>query len=74
MPHDTNKYLEDIRLCIIKIEEFISEIDNFEMYQNNLKTKLAVERLLAIIGEAVSKLLKISKDLNISNKREIIAM
>lgn len=73
MLHNKEKYLEDIRLCIVKIEIILSEVDNFDTYQMNDTIKLATERLLAIIGEATSKLVKISKDIPISNKYKIIA-
>lgn len=74
MPHDVNKYLEDIRLCIVKIDEFLLKTPDFDTYSEQVITKLAIERLLAIIGEATSKLLKIWKDIPISNKEKIVAM
>jgi uncharacterized protein with HEPN domain len=58
MLHDAAKYLEDIRLCIVKVEKLLLGIENFDAYQKNVTTKLAIERLLAIIGEATSKLNK----------------
>lgn len=49
------KYLSDIQLAIELIESFIQDIDSFETYSSDLKTQSAVERQLAIIGEAVNK-------------------
>jgi uncharacterized protein with HEPN domain len=50
----SRKYLSDILIAIGLIEEFISDISNFTDYQNDNKTKSAVERQLIIIGKAVS--------------------
>lgn len=64
----------DISLSINLIEEFISDIDTFGDYEEDIKTQSAVERHLAIIGEALNKLKKIDNDLIIENEAEIIAM
>lgn len=64
----------DISLSINLIEEFISDIDTFGDYEQDIKTQSAVERHLAIIGEALNKLKKIDNDLIIENEAEIIAM
>ena len=42
------------------------------MYQNDLKTKRAVERNIEIIGEAMSRILKENIDIKISNSRKIV--
>lgn len=44
----------------------------FEVYQNDLRTKRAVERNIEIIGEAMSRILKEDKDIQISNSRKIV--
>jgi uncharacterized protein with HEPN domain len=55
MTEQAKKYLTDILTAIENIESFIRGIDSFITYQNDLKTQSAVERQLAIIGEAVNK-------------------
>ena len=44
----------------------------FEIYQNDLRTKRAVERNIEIIGEAMNRILKIDSELVISNSRKIV--
>lgn len=54
------KYLSDVLEAIILIDDFTLDIAGFEQYQKDKKTKSAVERQLAIIGEAISKLDKLN--------------
>lgn len=65
------KYLTDILYSIEMVEEFLGAISFFE-YQNDLKTKSAVERQLGIIGEAVNKFRNENIGIDLSNSREII--
>lgn len=74
MKLEVEKFLMDISLSINLIEEFISDIDTFGDYEEDIKTQSAVERHLAIIGEALNKLKKIDNDLIIENEAEIIVM
>ena len=71
MKLDINKYLSDIDFAIDLIEKFIKDLE-FTQYQIDLKTKSAVERQLAIIGEAVNKYRKLSEK-ELSGSKEIIA-
>ena len=50
MKLEVEKFLMDISLSINLIEEFISDIDTFGDYEEDIKTQSAVERHLAIIG------------------------
>ena len=50
------KYYFDILSAITSIEEFINGVNSFTKYTKDRKTKSAVERQLAIIGEAVKKI------------------
>lgn len=73
MQNEIKTWLFDIRKCIEEIEVFISgEKYSFEQYSNDLKTKRAVERNLTIIGEAMSRALKLDENLPISNTRKIV--
>jgi uncharacterized protein with HEPN domain len=50
------KYYDDIIVAISLIDEFLGEITLFSQYTVDRKTKSAVERQLAIIGEAIKKI------------------
>ena len=67
-----DKYLFDIQSAISLIESFTQDINSFEGYRNDLKTQSAVERQLAIIGEAVSKLKQENTTLLFSNAKQMI--
>lgn len=71
MTERVKKYLFDILFSIEAIEDFLKNYD-FIKYQNDLKTKSAVERQLGIIGEAVNKISKEYHDLELQNSREIV--
>lgn len=71
MKLDSRKYLSDIEYSIILIEKFIIEY-NFLQYQNDLKTKSAVERQLGIIGEAVNNFRK-TENKELTHSKQIIA-
>ena len=74
MREEVKKLLEDIRSSIQKIETFTVDINGFTQYQNDIKTKSAVERQLGIIGEAASKLLKIEPGIQLNAVNEIISL
>jgi uncharacterized protein with HEPN domain len=67
------KYLSDISMAIDLIEEFTIDILDFNSYVKDLKTQSAIERQLAIIGEALNILKKIEPDLEIKNSSQIIS-
>jgi uncharacterized protein with HEPN domain len=63
----SKKYLSDILMAIELIEEFTVGINNFNLYES------AVERQLAIIGEALNQLRKNEPTILIENDKQIIA-
>ena len=65
-------WLLDIHQAIDEIFEFIGEKRDFKIYQSDLKTKKAAERNLEIIGEAVTRILKLDPNFKIENARNII--
>jgi uncharacterized protein with HEPN domain len=69
----SKKYLSDILIAIDLIEQFTKETNNFNHYQNDLKTQSAVERQLVVIGEALNKLNKLEPKLTINNDKQIIS-
>lgn len=70
----------DLRACLFDILKAIGEIESyyentpkmFEIYLIDLKTKRAVERNIEIIGEAMSRILKIQKQVLITNSRKMV--
>ncbi len=65
-------WLLDIQQSIEEIFLFLGEERNFITYQEDLKTKKAVERNLEIIGEAVNRILKADNSIQIKNAKNII--
>lgn len=72
MTEKSKKYLFDILMAVDLIEKFTVDNTDFNLYKNDLKTQSAVERQLAIIGEALNQLKKIKPDLEIKNDKQII--
>ena len=65
-------WLFDILNSINEIDSYFEGPERFLEYQNDLRTKRAVERNLEIIGEAMSRILQQSQDIEISNSRKIV--
>lgn len=72
MDNEVKTWLKDIEQAIVEINSFVPEIKNFKEFQRDLKTKRAVERNIEIIGEAMSRILKVIPDINISHTRKIV--
>jgi uncharacterized protein with HEPN domain len=74
MDNEINKFLYDIRESIVSIESYLGEKRDFNEYKSNKMLRRAIEREFEIIGEAISRIDKISPDIQISSKRQIISM
>ena len=74
MTEKEKKFLSDISNSIELIETFTRDLQSFSEYQKDLKTKGAVERHLAIIGEVVNKFLKESTTNDLKNASQIISL
>ena len=73
MDNDIKAWLYDILNAIVEIESFFNDsTKEFAKYQNDLRTKRAVERNIEIIGEALSRILKRDETILISNSRKIV--
>jgi len=73
MDDSIKSWLYDILNSINEIESYFVETPKmFEIYQNDLKTKRAVERNIEIIGEAMNRILKENSAIEISNSRKIV--
>lgn len=72
MQDEIKVWLEDIEKAIIEIEDFIPQPRNFVDFQNDIKTKRAVERNIEIIGEAIRRILNIAPEIALSDSRKIV--
>jgi uncharacterized protein with HEPN domain len=72
MDNEVKTWLKDIEQAITEINSFIPEIKNFKEFQKDLKTRRAVERNIEIIGEAMSRILKVVPTIQISHTRKIV--
>ena len=73
MDNSIKTWLYDILNSINEIESYFVETPKrFEIYQNDLRTKRAIERNIEIIGEAMSRILKENNSIEISNSRKIV--
>lgn len=73
MDNDIKAWLYDILNAITEIEGFFNDRSkDFVNYQNDLRTKRAVERNIEIIGEAINRILKHDKPIDITNSRKIV--
>jgi uncharacterized protein with HEPN domain len=73
MTEKSTKYLSDILMAIELIEEFIIDDKDFTLYDQDRKTQSAVERQLAIIGEALNQFKKLEPEVKIENDKQIIS-
>jgi uncharacterized protein with HEPN domain len=72
MKIEIKTWLEDIERSINEINSFLPKKRNFFEFEKDLKTRKAVERNLEIIGEALSRILKIKPDIEIRDSRKIV--
>jgi uncharacterized protein with HEPN domain len=70
----------EVKTWLFNVLSSIEEIDSFfidkpmtfDAYQNDLRTRRAVERNIEIIGEALNRVLSKEAEINISNSRKIV--
>jgi len=71
MKSEVQKYLFDIKISIESIYEFLGQCRDYAAYLQNKMQRRAVERELEIIGEAMTKILKIDSSVEINNETSI---
>lgn len=69
---DIKIFLADIERSIDEIFDFLPKERNFFDFQKDLKTRKAVERNIEIIGEAMSRILRIDPLFPIDESRKIV--
>jgi uncharacterized protein with HEPN domain len=72
MDDEVKTWLKDIEQAISEINSFIPIVKNFKDFQKDLKTRRAVERNIEIIGEAMTRILKVEPNIRISETRKIV--
>ena len=74
MSPDCSKYLEDIIDSIKAIESYMQGVSSFSDYTKNYMLIDAVERRLAIIGEALWKVSKMKAGITVTDEKKIIGL
>ncbi len=74
MNRDVVKLIQDVLDRIALIESHLEHITTFSDYNSDIKTVDAVERRLAIIGEALWKADKMEPSILVSDKKRIISL
>jgi len=74
MADEIKKYLFDINEAILSIESYLGEKRDFNVYLKNKMLRRAVEREFEIIGEAMKNVDRLDNTIEISAKKQIIAM
>lgn len=69
---DIKACLTDIVQAIQEINEFLPIERNYIAFQNDLKSRKAIERNIEIIGEAMDRILKTDPDFQITDSRKIV--
>jgi len=73
MDIDVKSWLFDILNAINEIDSFFVDIPlELVYFQNDIKTRRAVERNIEIIGEAVNRIVQKESSIILSNSRKII--
>ena len=66
------KYLYDVQNAITDIEEFTLNIPSLNIYEQNKLVRMATERSLITIGEAINRILAVEPNIAISSSRRIV--
>jgi len=72
MSDEVKASLKDILDAINGINQHLGDKRDFIVYKNNRTMRRAVERELEIIGEAVSRILKATPQIEITSARKIV--
>ena len=73
MDIEIKAWLYDILNAINEIESFLADLPkDFIYYQNDLKTRRAVERNIEIIGEAMNRIIQKDSFIELTNSRKIV--
>jgi len=65
-------YLLDIQVSINSISDYLGDKRDFKEYKSNKLLRRGIEREIEIIGEATNRILKLDKNIDISDSRRIV--
>ena len=71
MHPDVRIWLKDIELSIKEIHDFLPPNISYQDFQDDIKTRKAIERNIEIIGEAMKRIREVDPDTHISDSRKI---
>lgn len=74
MTERATKYLSDVLWAIGEIEDFTRDTKTFAAYEANRMLRTAVERLLAIIGEAINHYRREPESIPLAYTRQIVQL
>jgi len=74
MQREIIKYLLDIQVSIDSIFDYLGENRDFNHYKTNKLLRRGIERELEIIGEATNRILKIDKNIALTNAKRIVSL
>jgi uncharacterized protein with HEPN domain len=73
MDNSTKKWLYDISVTIERIDNIFGDHPKcYADFVDDFRTKMAIERGIEIIGEAMNRILKENPTIEISNARKIV--
>lgn len=72
MEIEVKTWLAAIEQAIKEIKDFLPDKKDFIKFQQDIRTKRAVERNIEIIGEAVNRILKAKPEIQITKARKIV--
>jgi uncharacterized protein with HEPN domain len=72
MQPEISACLSDIMKAINEINQFLPDRKDFIRFQNDLRTRRAIERNIEIIGEAIARIVKNDPAFPIHHARKII--
>jgi len=71
---DERKLLKDILISINNIDEIKKQFKGFDEYKKSITFRSAIERQLAIIGEAMVQLKNLKSKIEVINSKQIITL
>ena len=74
MSPDYIKYLQDIIDSIKAIESYMKDVKSFSDYSKNFMLIDAIERRLAVIGEALWKGSRLNNNIEVTDQKKIIGL
>lgn len=73
MSDEILSWLDDILQNTFAIEKFVENTKDYDSFLNDLKTRMAVERAIEIIAEALNRIKKKDESIQLTNARKIIS-